>query len=233
MTEFDLIAVDVGNTRVKIGGFRHKTLQEVKVWKPGEPLPDFHGTVGHIVSVSWKEEELMEEIARLCNAWRIIQASDPFHFPSNYRLAEMGMDRKMMIHAAQSLSDFKSILIVSMGTCMTMDWIDQNGVHQGGRISPGWNMRLEGMHRHTKRLPLLEGETAPLVGTNTQEAMQSGAFHGMLSEIADVFRQIQQNDPSLRLWCTGGDADIFVPTIQLPVEHHPHLVLHGLAHYHS
>ncbi len=233
MREFDLIAVDVGNTRVKIGGFCQKNLQEVTYWNPGEPLPNFYGAVGHIVSVSWNEEELMEEIARMCNAWLIIRPNDPFHFPSNYQLLELGMDRKMMVHAAQSISNFKSILLVSLGTCMTMDWIDQHGIHQGGRISPGWNMRLEGMHRQTKRLPLLDGEAAPLVGTNTQEAMQSGAFHGMLSEINDVFQQIQQKDPSLRLWCTGGDADIFVPYIHLPVEYHPHLVLHGLAHYHS
>ncbi|MFY8131931.1 MAG: hypothetical protein ACOVOL_01755, partial [Bacteroidia bacterium] len=115
MREFDLIAVDVGNTRVKIGGFHQKKLQEVRYWIPGEPLPNFYGTVGRIVSVSWNEKELMEEITQLCNTWQIISPNDSFQFPSNYRLPEMGMDRKMMIHAAQSISNFKSILLVSLG----------------------------------------------------------------------------------------------------------------------
>jgi len=233
LLQFDLIAVDAGNTRVKIGGFRNQQLQEVAYWTPGEPLPNFYGDIGHIVSVSWKEEELMEQLARLANGWRMIEPHDPFLFPSDYALKEMGMDRKMMIHAAQSTSDFQSILVVSLGTCMTMDWIDQHGIHRGGRIAPGWFMRLDGMHRLTKRLPLLEGEEAPLLGTCTQEAMQSGAFQGILAEIHQLFQEIQQKDPQVRLWCTGGDADIFVPLIQHPVEHRPHLVLHGLAHYRS
>lgn len=233
MTKFDLLAVDAGNTRIKIGCFKNKELKDVIYWSPDEPLPPISGTIGHIISVSIKEEELMEKIARLAHGWRIIETFDPFHFPSDYRLEELGMDRKMILHAAQAISEFKSLLLVSMGTCITMDWIDGSGVHRGGRISPGWNIRYDAMHRFTKRLPLLEGEVAPLIGTHTQEAMQSGAFQGCLSEISDVYRQIQQKDPALRLWCTGGDAEIFVPLIQVPVEHHPHLVLHGLAQYHS
>lgn len=233
MTKFDLLAVDAGNTRVKIGCFNKRQLQEIFYWNPGEPLPAIRGDVGHLISVSWKEEDLMEEIARMANAWRIIETFDVFPFPSKYLKEEMGMDRKMLIYAAQSISSFNSLLLVSLGTCMTMDWIDQHGVHQGGRISPGWNMRLEAMHRGTKRLPFLEREIAPLLGTHTQEAMRSGAFQGMMSEITLAFQEIQQKDPNLRLWCTGGDAEIFVPLIQIPVEHHPHLVLHGLAHYHS
>ena len=39
------------------------------------------------------------------------------------------------------------------GTCITFDFIDFKNVYQGGRISPGIEMRYKSLHEFTDNLP--------------------------------------------------------------------------------
>ena len=41
------------------------------------------------------------------------------------------------------------------GTCITYNYVSAEGVFLGGNISPGLEMRFNGLHRFTARLPLV------------------------------------------------------------------------------
>ena len=43
----------------------------------------------------------------------------------------------------------KNVLVIDAGTCITFDFIDLNKVYQGGRISPGIEMRYKSLHEFT------------------------------------------------------------------------------------
>ena len=44
------------------------------------------------------------------------------------------------------------------GTCLTVDFLSDNGDHLGGKISLGIEMRYRALHNFTDKLPLIQKE---------------------------------------------------------------------------
>lgn len=127
------------------------------------------------------------------------------------------------------------VLVIDAGTCVTFDVlsvreerIDGEVVRVaeiiGGSISPGITLRLESMHEHTRALPLItqEGST-PLLGTDTETAMRSGAVLGMRYEIEGYIRAIREKIPDIKIFMTGGNG-ITEPDVTVD----PYLMFKGL-----
>ena len=68
----------------------------------------------------------------------------------------LGQDRIAAACGAQANYPGKNCLVISAGTCMTMDMLLGSGVYLGGNIAPGLRMRLQAMHEYTAKLPLVE-----------------------------------------------------------------------------
>ena len=101
-------------------------------------------------------------------------------------------------------------LVVDAGTCVTVDMVC-GGRHMGGSISPGIQMRLLVMHKHTYALPWIQipvsdMRSMPIVGANTEEAMVSGAFHSLEAELTGTWMRLKEEFPNLGIILTGGDA---------------------------
>ena len=72
-------------------------------------------------------------------------------------------------------------VIIDAGTAVTVDYVDEAGVFQGGAILPGLWIMAELLHRHTALLPLMKrGELKQMIastrppGKSTLEAMAVG-----------------------------------------------------------
>lgn len=124
----------------------------------------------------------------------------------------LGTDRIALAVGAFSLFPNKNSLIISAGTCITMDILDQNNTYQGGIISPGLTIRLQSLHTFTENLPLLkqnEQKQFPLIGKSTQESMESGIYNGAFAEINQFIYQFKAIYQDLTVIITGGDANLF------------------------
>ena len=162
----------------------------------------------------------------------ILDKETPLPFQLNYNTLEtLGTDRIALAAGANFLFPKSNCLVISAGTCITIDLIDEFNVYQGGIISPGLTMRLQAMHTFTENLPLLnikKQASFPLIGRSTKESMESGAYNGMLSEIKQTINQFNALYKDLTAIITGGDHKLFELHLKNEIFAQPNLQAIGL-----
>lgn len=154
----------------------------------------------------------------------------PFPITINYETPEtLGNDRIANVVAASVLYPNKNILIIDAGTCITIDFIDQNKEYQGGRISPGIEMRYKSLHKYTSNLPKLTiSNTALQIGKDTNSSIVSGVEKGVVAEIETIIDDFKNENEDLFVIVTGGDTFFFENTLKNSIFADPNLVLKGL-----
>ena len=128
-----------------------------------------------------------------------------------------------------------NILVVDMGTAITIDYIDSEGMHKGGQILPGlksfFNILDQSTGNINTKININDTVTKEIErwGKNTDDAIISGAMSAISSAInAAVFSfKIEDSMPSVIL--TGGDAIYFKDVFDYSLSYRPNLVLEGLA----
>lgn len=227
------LVLDIGNTKTKAGLFSGMDLLEVI-----EPATlhncalwfEKHQITHTIISSVGKEDHKL--ISFLEGKTRTIRLSykTPLPFKNLYRSPEtLGMDRVAGVAGAMHFYPGKNGLVIDAGTCITYDFMDAKNNYLGGSISPGLNMRLQAMHEFTQKLPLVRFNSPPeLTGTNTEEAILSGAFNGMLGEINEMTKRYTQQYGEVQAIICGGDAALFGKQLKNDIFAAPNLVLYGL-----
>lgn len=142
----------------------------------------------------------------------------------------VGVDRVCAAYAAHERIQMGCI-VVDLGTAVTVDLVDDDGVFLGGAILPGIGMQLRSLHEHTSALPLV----APFVpelpyGRSTTEAIQNGVCRG----IAGAVRELVEGYAShLRRWpqtvATGGDLALMKPLLPFVDTFVSDLTLRGIG----
>ncbi|MES2731267.1 MAG: type III pantothenate kinase [Bacteroidota bacterium] len=229
------IAIDVGNTFVKLGVFEGNTLRESFEGLSPElalakslairPAHAIVSSVGAPVQV-W--QEALQAIATQVYT---LNHTTPLPLINHYETPEtLGTDRIAAAVGAQTLYPEENCLVIDMGTCITYDFVDRDHHYWGGSISPGLRMRLMAMHTFTSRLPLLElnEATTDLIGRNTTQAMRSGAIYGMAAELDGIIESYLQRVGTLRVIACGGDAPYFERRIKASIFVVSELVIFGL-----
>ena len=142
--------------------------------------------------------------------------------------ARLGVDRFLALLGARARAA-RPWLIAGVGTALTVDLLDRDGLHRGGRIAPSpWLMR-ESLHRAAPHLPAHGGEYLEFAA-DTPAALASGCDGAALGLIERSLReagQILGEAPALLLH--GGGAGALLPHLQ--AEHAPALVLEGLSRW--
>jgi len=248
-----LIAVDVGNSRLKFGRFDSFN---------GQPLP----TPSRTFEVA-PDGSLDEAISSLAIDgaetlhWRIASVSRPcstrlldwlrerravenvrllasFDLPLTVELDRpdmVGIDRLLGAVAANRLrEDGRPAVIVDLGTAITVDAVSAAGAFLGGAILPGIGMSARALHHFTDLLPLLDmttlAQSPPPLGTSTAAAMQAGLFWGAVGaarRLVELYGEALRADPHVIL--TGGAAPSVAPLISDSAVYAPHLTLAGIA----
>ncbi len=72
-------------------------------------------------------------------------------------------------------------IIIDLGTAVTLDAVDKKGDFLGGVIYPGIDSLTKGLYESTEKLPLVKIiKPKTLIGTDTESAIQSGIYNGIL-----------------------------------------------------
>jgi type III pantothenate kinase len=151
-------------------------------------------------------------------------------FSSDYTtLSTMGADRLAVISAAHKEGHSQAVLIIDAGTCITYDLLDSAGVHRGGLISPGLQMRLQAMAKFTSALPLVSiPEQLVFPGNSTESAIQGGGLTGFIAEIEGIAARFQNKYGTLYIYISGGDAGHVISNSGLQMHYDPDMVFKGL-----
>ena len=233
----DAVVVDIGNTAIKVGLFykaelieKHTvvSLEEAKdVLKKKRFAHLVISSVGRISTAS--ASEWLHDIAR---STLLISPQTPLPFTSVYETKEtLGSDRIAAVAGAYSIFPNKNCLVIDIGTALKLDFIDKQGIYQGGSISPGLKLRLSSLHQFTAHLPLLKPSVVNyFIGTSTSSCMLSGVMNGAIAEINGLIERYKELFGSLQIIITGGDAHFFESKLKHAIFAEPDLVLKGL-HY--
>ena len=230
------LCLDIGNSRIKVGLFQEDRLINNTVYTSEEVneilnLLRNHKVQGVIISsTSVIPSKLMDYLESKEINYIILDQHTPIPIWNNYETPlTLGKDRIAGVVGAYRRFPNQNNLVIDAGTCITYDFLDSQNIYQGGNISPGLQLRYRAMHRFTANLPLVNTpKHITLTSKNTNQALESGGFLGLICEIEGIIARFSRKNPTLKVLLTGGDAKILAKYIQNEIFVVPNLILEGL-----
>jgi type III pantothenate kinase len=243
------LAIDVGNTRLKWARYSAgrpdatlldhgavfletiDTLCEAQ-WRALEPPEDMLGCIVAGTAVRRRVEEQLE-IWDLVPQWIVPQSagggvSNRYDHPHR-----LGADRWAAVVGARNRlvrrgEGHRPVVVVMVGTAVTVDAVDAQGHFVGGLILPGFGLMLRALEMGTAglRVPTGEVHTFP---TNTSDALMSGGTYAIAGAIERMARELTRrcSAPPVLMF-TGGAVPKLAPVIELPFEVVDTLIFDGL-----
>ncbi len=143
--------------------------------------------------------------------------------------SQVGSDR--IVIAVAALAKYSApLILIDMGTAITIEAVEENRVYAGGVIMPGARTALDALTSHTAQLPGISLETpGRVVGKNTVDCMRSGIMYGTASMIDGMIDRMQEElgHPS-KLVATGGLSPLIIPLCRHDILINENLLLEGL-----
>lgn len=236
-----LLAVDVGNTRIKVAVFEKHTLFHQDVFLKEEAFekiknifknfPEVNESV--FSSVGKLEDEVLDLLQKHSKL-NAISADSAFPFENKYATPKtLGVDRMVLASGATLLYPKQNRLIIDAGTCVTYDFVDEKDCYLGGAISPGLRLRYEALHNYTAKLPLLSLEDPQsFIGNSTKGSIHSGVVNGLLNEIDGFINRYREQYQVLTVILTGGDAEFLAKNIKNTIFANSNFLLESLNYIH-
>jgi type III pantothenate kinase len=149
----------------------------------------------------------------------------------------LGTDRWVALigawHRALGRGAPRPVLVVMVGTAVTIDALDETGRFLGGLILPGFGLMLRALEMGTAGLKAPTGEVVDFP-TNTSDALMSGGAHAIAGAVEHLCRKlIARTGMEPLMLMTGGAAVKVLPMIDLPFESVDTLIFEGLLQLQS
>jgi type III pantothenate kinase len=242
-----LIALDVGNSRIKLGVFARPL---------AEPLPQ--PLDSRALGLNWTEEELSVPNGADAYDWTIASVNRPaaarlveFLKRSGASVRELkhsdlavaaeverpdhvGLDRLANVLAVNRIRrPHQGAIIIDMGSCLTFNLVSPAGAFAGGAILPGLGMSARALDEFTDALPRVEvNGPAPALGKNTVDSIRSGLYWGAVGAVRALVAKLSEGSPDIEIFLTGGAGPLFETVLgpaARPPQFLPHLTLAGIA----
>lgn len=128
----------------------------------------------------------------------------------HYRRSQLGADRICSVVGAKMLFPGEDLIVLDLGTAVTVNVVSAEGHLLGGAILPGRSLMLAGLGRTRSRLPrTTPGTRYRITQHDTRAAMQAGVQHLLVGGLAHLVRAVQQEiGRRCGVVATGGDAAV-------------------------
>ena len=249
----NIIAIDIGNTNITIGLFldgkeefiksisgraRAKLTQCLKsAWEkiPAAKSSKENKRNGVIVASSVKPAwtKQVQQILKDNLGERLHIIGKDIPLPMTLWVdepKEVGTDRVVAAAAAYSVIE-DAVVVADIGTAVTIDLVDQNGVFQGGVIYPGLEMGARALKKGTAQLPKAK-VTRPkrCYGKNTSEAINCGLYYSAIGTLQEIIRRYAEK---IGKWpqtiLTGSGAKTIKDDCDFIDSYVPNLVVKGIV----
>ena len=232
-----LLAIDVGNTRIKTAVFEENTLLTIVIFEKKDLsyqinliLKKFPLIKIFIISNVGKVE--INDFTKFENKVEVyfITKDSKFPFHNLYSTpATLGIDRMVLASGAVIQYPNQNRLVIDAGTCITYDFIDENNNYFGGAISPGIHLRYESLHNYTAKLPLLlKTNPKKIIGQSTNESIHSGIINGIAFEIDGFINSLKKQNANFIIILTGGDAEFLAMRLKNTIFAIPNFLIESL-----
>jgi pantothenate kinase type III len=197
---------DLGNTRLKFALLRNDIMADVQAlphststWH--ERLP--HGDTAYLASVAAPElrVELLDALSQRFR--RIVIAHTARSFGGLHIAyadpSKLGADRFLAMLGARRVVE-GAVLVVGVGTALTIDLVDATGQHRGGRIAPSPTLMRESLHqrgRSCRKPAAITSNSPPVPKRRSRRAAKARPWRS-----SSVARRMRPNCwASHRRWC--------------------------------
>lgn len=138
----------------------------------------------------------------------------------------LGVDRWLVMLAAQNEHPQAHKIIIDSGTALTIDIVNDKGRHAGGYIVPGIELMKRSLQINTANLMVDENNAeSQAPGKTTLECINNG----VLAMTAAMINSQLLKFPDSVIYLTGGGSSILRPCIEAKCIYRPDLVMDGLA----
>ena len=245
-----VLAIDIGNTNIVIGGFSGDELEfVVRINTDAEKTEDeYAGTIQNVLSIhnvakSSVKGVIISSVVPPLNT--VMKKAIAFIYGIEPIMVGPGIKTGIKIHcdspssvgadlicacvAAHHIYGSPS-LIIDMGTATKMMVMDNDGAFCGASIIPGVRMGLKALASGTAQLPQISLEASKSVlGKNTVDCMKSGVVYGNASLIDGMIDRINDEfGEKLRVFATGGLSQSIICHCKHEITLDADLVLKGL-----
>lgn len=146
--------------------------------------------------------------------------------------SRLGADRWVAMIGARNLllrrGERRPLILVMVGTAVTVEAIDADGHFLGGLILPGHGIMLRALESGTAGLHVPTGQVTAFP-TNTSDALTSGGTYAIAGAVERMFGHLQQHtgqEPACIM--TGGAGWKMAPSMTRPFELVESLIFDGL-----
>ena len=244
--EINLLALNLGNSRLAIGSFASGELGRVVRLPHGQrgdwaarisdlwtPLADPPGAAVVAASVNPALDQPLEQAVEQATGGKVLWVGKDIELPIKVMTEEpehTGVDRVLNIAAAHEQMR-KACVVVDAGTAVTVDCCNDAGDFLGGAIAPGVSMMLDALHHGTAKLPRVDFDVPTgIFGRSTREAILQGVYHGARGLVKEL---VERYATELGQWpeiiATGGDAPKLFGGWELIHAVAPDLAIYGIA----
>lgn len=243
-----LLALDVGNTRLKwalcdaprVGGQPlaqgAQFLEHIEKLAEGDwsTFAPPRWVLGCIVAGDAIKRRVQEQLEQwdVSPQWVVSSAAEAGLTNGYDHPARLGSDRWVaMIGARQRMlraGPARPIIVVMVGTAVTVEAVDASGRFLGGIILPGHGIMLRALESGTAGLHVPTGEVCDFP-TNTSDALTSGgtfAIAGAVQRMVENLRRHCGQEPVV--YMTGGAGWKMAPSMSIPCELVDSLIFDGL-----
>ena len=225
MCQSDLF-VDIGHSAVKWRTFDSKVSKESIEFFSASSLPNnkciWLSAVAHSNIVdSIKREFANVELVLPCKKHGNLTIA--YETPS-----ELGVDRFLAMLGAIENYPSTNLLVIDLGSALTIDIVNDDGVHKGGLIMPG----LMALRKSFTKFST-ENMSQSLTGlqNNTKDAWLSGTETMLIVTIKEQIKDFQSQYSNGVVLLTGGDITKLSNELPQSLSYFENLVLDGLVSY--
>jgi type III pantothenate kinase len=245
------LALDIGNTRLKWAQYAST--------KPGATLlahgAEFLENIDKLAEDAWstlpapthilgcavagdavkrRAREQITESWDIAAQWVVASESEgglrngydhPTRLGADRWVAMIGAYHRMLSQGAP-----RPLIVVMVGTAVTVEALDAHGTFLGGLILPGHGIMLRALESGTAGLHVPTGEVCAFP-TNTSDALTSGGTYAIAGAVERMVQHLQAHcaaEPQCIM--TGGAGWKMAPSMSRPFELVDNLIFDGLLH---
>ena len=245
-----ILAIDVGNTNIVLGGFDDREIlfrERISTNRIATDLEymtlfktalEMHGFSYKSISGAIISSVVPSVTATLKQAVNKLAGVDSMVVGPGVKTglsimidnpATLGAD--LAVDAAAAIHEYKApIIVIDMGTATTMSVVDKNKNYIGGIIMTGMAVSSDALTSRTSQLPRIAFETPKrVIGTNTVDCMKSGIMYSTACSIDGLIERIEEElGEKCTVIATGGLSPLVIPLCKKNIVLDEDLLLKGL-----
>ena len=245
-----LLAIDIGNTNIVIGGIKdNQIVFEARIATDRSKTSDQYAVdIKDILSIfDVKAEDIQDCIISsvvppVFNSVRTgilkVTGKSPMVVGPGLKTglkihmdnpAQVGSDR--IVIAVAALAEYKPpLILMDLGTATTLEVVGEDNSYLGGCIIPGVRISLDALTSRTAQLPGIRLERPKrVIGKNTVDCMRSGIMYGTAAMMDGMLDRIEEElGTSTTVVATGGIAQFIIPLCHREIKLEKDLMLKGL-----